>query len=58
MCLGTVDSVQEEGFFPCDFIKKRRYWLSVVPGKDVGDHFVEVEVEETYSIQGTVDDVI
>ena len=30
----------------------------MVPGKEMGDHFWEVEVGETGSIQGTVDDVI
>ena len=30
----------------------------MVPGKEMGDHFREVEVGETYAIQGTVDDVI
>ena len=25
----------------CDVIKKRRYWTSMVPGKDMEDHFGE-----------------
>ena len=33
-------------------------WPFMVPGKDMEDNFGEVEVGETYSIHGTVDDVI
>ena len=45
-------------FFDCYVIKKRIYWPSMVPGKYIEDHFREVEVGETYFIQGTVDDII
>ena len=44
--------------FACAIIKKIRYWPSVVPGKDMDDHYREVEVGETDSIQETVDDII
>ena len=44
--------------FACNFIKKKIYWPSMVPGKDTEDHFGEVEVGETDTIQGTVDNVI
>ena len=39
-------------------VKKRRYKPPMVPGKYMEDSFWEVEVGETYDIQGTVDDVI
>ena len=39
-------------------MKKRRYWPEMVPGKEMEDKFGEVKVRKTYSIQGTVDDVI
>ena len=29
-------------FFACVVIKKRRYWLFVVPGKEMEDHFGEM----------------
>ena len=58
MCLERVDSVEEEGFFACSVINKRKYWPSMVPGKDIEDHSGEVEAGEKYPIQGTVDDVI
>ena len=45
-------------FFPCDVIKKKKQWPSMVPGKDMEDHFGEVEVGDTDAIQGKVDDVI
>ena len=41
--------------FACAFIKKRRYWPSMVPGKYMGDHFGRMVVGETDGIQGTVD---
>ena len=46
--------------FPYVVINKRRYWHSMVPGKDMEDHFEELEVEvgEIYAIHGTFDDVI
>ena len=37
-------------FSPCGFINKRRYWPSMVPGKDMEDHFREMYVGETYAI--------
>ena len=42
--------LREKGVFACDFIKKRRYWPSMVPGKDMVDNFGEVEVGEIDSI--------
>ena len=42
----------------CAVIKKRIYWSSVVSGKEIEDHFWWVEVEDTDSIHGTVDNVI
>ena len=50
--------LRKKGVFACAFIKKRRYWPSMVPGKEMEDHFREVEVGETDAIQGTADDVI
>ena len=47
--------LREKGIFTCAVIKKRRYWPSMVPVKDMGDHFGRVEMGETYAIQGTVD---
>ena len=31
---------RKKGIFSCDLIKKRRYWPSMVPGKDTEDHFI------------------
>ena len=50
--------LSKKGFFFCAIINNRRYWPAMVPDKDMEDHFWGVEVEETDSIQGTVDDVI
>ena len=46
--------------FPYVVINKRRYWHSMVPGKDMEDHFEELEVEvgEIDAIHGTFNDVI
>ena len=44
--------------FACAVTKKRRYWTSIVPGKETDDHFGDVGVEDTDAIQGTVDDFI
>ena len=44
--------------FFCAVIKKRRYWSSMVVGKDTNDNFGEAEVGDTDSIQVKVDDVI
>ena len=44
--------------FPCIVIKKRRYWHSMVPDKEMEDHFGNVGVGRTYAIQVTVGDVI
>ena len=50
--------LRKKGVLACAVIKKRRHQPSVVPSKDMEDHFGEVEVGDTDSIQGTVDDVI
>ena len=50
--------LRKKGVFSCAVINKRRYWPSVVPGKEMEDHLEEVEVGETDAIQVTVDDVI
>ena len=42
--------------FSFTFIKNRRYWPSMVLGKEMEDNFGEVEVGETDSIQRIVDD--
>ena len=31
--------LRKKGFFACAVINKRKYWPSVVPGKEMGDHF-------------------
>ena len=36
--------------FACAVIKKRRYWPSMVAGKEMKDNFGRVEVGETDSI--------
>ena len=56
--LKVLIQLMKTGVSPCAVIKKRIYWPSVVSGKDMEDNFVEVKVGETYTIQGTVDDVI
>ena len=50
--------LKKKVIFACALINNRRYRTSMVPGKDIEDNFGQVEVGETYSIQGTVDDVI
>ena len=47
-------------FFSSAVIKKRRYWPAIVSGKEMEDHFWEVEVEvgETDAVQVTFDGVI
>ena len=50
--------MRKKGVFACDVIKKRKYWPSIVPGKDMEDHFGRVGLGETDSIQVTVDDVV
>ena len=46
--------LRKKGVFACAVTKKRRYWPSMVPGKDMEDHFGRMEVGETDSIQITV----
>ena len=50
--------LRKKGVFSCGVIKKGRYWPAMVPSKEMEDHFWEVEVGETDTIHGTVDDVI
>ena len=50
--------LRKKGVFGFSVINNRRYFLSMVPGKDMNDHFVEVGVGETDATLGTVDDVI
>ena len=50
--------LRKKGVSACAVIKKRRYWTYTVPVKETEDHFWEVEVGETDTIHGTVDDVI
>ena len=49
---------RKKGVFSCDLIKKRRYWPSMVPGKEREDNFGEVEVGEIDDTHVTVDNVI
>ena len=39
-------------------MNNRRYWLYVVPSKEMENHFGGVEMGEIYVIQGTGDDII
>ena len=50
--------LRKKGVFACAVIKKRIYWPTMVPNKDMEDRFWEVEVGETDAIQETVDGVI
>ena len=50
--------LRKKGVFVFSVINNRRYWPSMVPGKDMEDNFGEVEVGETYAIQLTFDGVI
>ena len=50
--------LRKKGIFACAVIKIRRYWPSMVPGKDMENHFGGLEVVETDAIQGTFDDII
>ena len=56
--LKVLIQLSKKGVFACSVIKKRRYCPVMVPGKDMEDHFRDVEVGGTYDIQGTVDGVI
>ena len=56
--LKGLTQLRKKGIFDCAVIKKRRYQTYIVPGKDMEDHFGEVEVGDTDDIQGTVDDFI
>ena len=47
--------LRKKGIFSCAVVKKRRYWPSMVPGKEMEDHFGAAEVGETDDIHGTVD---
>ena len=42
--------LRKKNMFVCAVIKKRRYWPSMVPGKEMKDHFGRVEVGETDAI--------
>ena len=42
--LKVLVQLRKKGVFAYAFIKNRRYWTSMVPGKDMEDHFGEVEV--------------
>ena len=44
--LKVLIQLSKKGVFACYVIKKRRYFPSMVPCKDMGDHFGEVEVGE------------
>ena len=48
-------NLRKKDVFACAVINKRIYWPAMVPGKDMEDHFWELEVGETDAIQGTVD---
>ena len=37
--LKSLIRLRNKGVFACAFIKKRRYWRSIVPGKYMEDHF-------------------
>ena len=50
--------LRKKDVLACSIIKKRIYWPSLFPGKDMEDHFCEMEVGQIDIIQGTVDDVI
>ena len=50
--------LRKKGVFACAVLKKRRYWHVMVPGKEMEDHFLGVELGETDYIQGTADGVI
>ena len=53
--------LRKKGVFSCAVIKNKIYWPSVVPDKEMKDHFgevdVEVEVGSTYAIKVVVDDI-
>ncbi len=38
-------------FFACALIKKRKYWLKFVPGKEIEAHFKEMDVGDTNAIK-------
>ena len=50
--------LRKKGVFACSVINKKRYWPVMVPGKEIEDHFREMEVGETYAIQRKVDGFI
>ena len=50
--------LRKKGVFARALINHRRYWPSVVPGKDMEYHFGYMALEVKYAIHETVDDVI
>ena len=44
----------KKGVFYCYVIKKRRYLPVMVPGKDMEDHFQEVELGDPYANTGKI----
>ena len=50
--------LMNKGMFACYVINNRRYWHSVLPGKEMEDHFGKVGLGNTDAIQVTVDDII
>ena len=53
--LNGLIQLREKGVFACAVIKNRIYWPTMVPGKEMENHFWEVEVGETDAIQGKVE---
>ena len=56
--LKELIQLRKKAILACDVIKKRRYWISMVPGKDMEDNFGDMGVGETYAIQGKFHGVI
>ena len=50
--------LKKKGVFECAFINKIRYGTSMVPVKEMEDHFGEVGMGGEYAIKGIVYDVI
>ena len=51
---GLIES-RKVGVFASALIKKRRYWPKYVPGKEINEHFKDMEIGKCDSLKGELD---
>ena len=49
--------LKRRGLYACALIKKRRYWPTLVAGDVIDHHFQSMEVGDTDTVSGTLDNV-